>query len=216
MKLLIVGASGVTGEHVCRLAKEAGWEVHAFVRSAAAASRLDTAYEHSMGDPTDPKDVSRAMVGADAVAVCLGISRQTRSPFAKPVSPLDLTSRSVETIVQSMQSLQIRRIVYVSAFGASESWSSIPWWGRVFLGLTQVRHSMIDHTRSEALLARSGLDWTALRPMMLDDSSSPDPAREIKPGDSLLKKVPREALARTVIRALNDRSTFGRPIALVP
>lgn len=216
MRLLIVGASGATGEHVCRLAKEAGWGVHAFVRSETAASRLDPAYEHSMGDPTNPKDVARAMVGAEAVAVCLGISRQTRSPFAKPVSPLDLTSRSVEAIVQSMQSLQIRRIVYVSAFGASESWSSIPWWGRAFLGLTQVRHSMIDHTRSEALLARSGLDWTALRPMMLDDSSSSDPAREMKPGDSLLKKVSREALARSVIQAFKDRSTIGRPVALVP
>lgn len=216
MKLFIAGASGATGEHVCRLAKEAGWDVHAFVRSKAAASRLDPAYEHSVGDPTDPQDVAQAMVGADAVAVCLGISRQTRSPFAKPVSPLDLTSRSVEAILQSMQSLQIRRIVYISAFGASESWSSIPWWGRAFVSLTQVRHSMIDHTRSEAMLASSGLDWTALRPMMLDDSSSSDSAREMKSGDSLLKKVPREALARTVIRALNDRSTLRRPVALVP
>jgi uncharacterized protein YbjT (DUF2867 family) len=75
---------------------------------------------------------------------------------------------------------------------------------------------MVDHTRSEALLARSGLDWTALRPMMLDDASSLDAAREMKPGDSLLKKVSREALARTMIQALNDRSTIGRFVALVP
>jgi uncharacterized protein YbjT (DUF2867 family) len=216
MKLLIVGASGATGEHVCRLAKQVGWRVHAFVRSQAAASRLDQAYEYSIGDPTDPQDVAQAMVGADAVAVCLGISRQTRSPFAKPVSPLDLTSRSVEAIVKTMQSLHIRRIVYVSAFGASESWSFIPWWGRTFLSMTQVRHSMIDHTRSEVVLARSGLEWTALRPMMLDDRLSSDPAREMKPGDSLLKKVPREALARTVVQALNDRSTLRRAVALVP
>jgi uncharacterized protein YbjT (DUF2867 family) len=115
-----------------------------------------------------------------------------------------------------MHAQKTRRIVYVSAFGASESWSSIPWWGRAFLGLTQVRHSMTDHTRSEALLAGSGLDWTALRPMMLEDASSSDAAREMKPGDSLLKKVSREALARTVIKALDDPSTNGRSIALVP
>ena len=216
MKLLVLGASGATGQHVCRLAQEAGWGVHAFVRSQAAASRLDPAHEHSIGDPTDPKDVARAMVDSDAVAVCLGISRRTRSPFATPVSPLDLTSRSVEAVLQAMHAQKTRRIVYVSAFGASESWSSIPWWGRAFLGLTQVRHSMVDHTRSEALLARSGLDWTALRPMMLDDASSLDAAREMKSGDSLLKKVSREALARTVIQALNDHSTIGRSIALVP
>jgi hypothetical protein len=38
----------------------------------------------------------------------------------------------------------------------------------------------------------------------------------MKPGDSLLKKVSREALARTVIKALDDPSTNGRSIALVP
>ena len=216
MKLLVIGASGATGHHVCRLAPESGWTVHAFVRSQTAASRLDSAHELSIGDPTDPEDLARAMVGAEAVAVCLGISRQTRSPFATPVSPLDLTSRSVEAILQAMHSQKTRRIVYVSAFGASESWSSIPWWGRAFLGLTQVRHSMIDHTRSETLLARSGLDWTALRPMMLDDTSCFNAAREMKPGDSLLKKVSREALARTVIQALNNNLTIGRSIALVP
>jgi uncharacterized protein YbjT (DUF2867 family) len=216
MKLLVLGASGATGKHVCRLAQEAGWVVHAFVRSQFAASQLNPAHEHSIGDPTDPKDVARAMVGSDAVAMCLGISRQTRSPFATPVSPLDVTSRSVEAILQAMHAQKTRRIVYVSAFGASESWSSIPWWGRAFLGLTQVRHSMADHTRSEALLARSGLDWTALRPMMLDDASSSAAAREMKSGDSLLKKVSREALARTVIQALSDHSTIGRSIALVP
>lgn len=216
MKLLVLGASGATGQHVCRLAQEAGWVVHAFVRSQSAASRLSPAHEHSIGDPTNPEDVARAMVDSDAVAVCLGISRRTRSPFAKPVSPLDLTSRSVEAVLQAMHARNTRRIVYVSAFGASESWSSIPWWGRAFLGLTQVRHSMTDHTRSEALLAGSGLDWTALRPMMLEDASSSDAAREMKPGDSLLKKVSREALARTVIKALDDPSTNGRSIALVP
>ncbi len=216
MKLIVFGASGATGEHVCHIAHKAGWVVHASIRSHAAASRLDPAYKHSIGDPTDSSYVAQAMVGADAVVVCLGISRQTRSPFSKPVSPLDLTSKSVEAILHSMQLLQIRRIVYVSAFGASESWSSIPWWGRAFLSITQVRHSLTDHTRSETLLARSGLDWTALRPMMLDDSSSSEPAREMKSRDSLLKKVSREALARTVFLVLNDRSTFKRSIALVP
>lgn len=69
---------------------------------------------------------------------------------------------------------------------------------------------MIDHTRRESLLARSGLEWTALRPMMLDDTSGSDPARKMKPGDLLLRRVSRQALARTMVLALNDRSTIGR------
>jgi hypothetical protein len=38
----------------------------------------------------------------------------------------------------------------------------------------------------------------------------------MRQGDSLMSKVSREALARTVLAMLGDRSSFGRAIALVP
>lgn len=148
--------------------------------------------------------------------VCLGISRRTRSPFAPLVSPSDLTSRSVATIVPAMQHAGVRRIVYVSAFGAGDSWDRIPWWGRAFLRVSQVRHSMADHTRSEEILSSCALQWTSLRPMLLDDSPSTLAAREMQPGDSLLAKLSRESLARTIVAALGDRSTYGRAVPLVP
>jgi len=215
MRLVVFGASGATGRHVVSLAAKDGWSVRAVVRSEAQRSTLTGADEPIVGDPTEPDDVARVMGGVDAVAVCLGISRRTRSPFAPLVSPADLTSRSMATIVQAMQREGVRRIVYVSAFGAGDSWPRIPWWGRAFLRLSQVRHSMLDHTRSERLLAGSGLEWTALRPMLLDDAPSAVPAQEMRPGDSLLSKVSRESLARTVMAVLGDPSTHGRAVALV-
>jgi len=181
MRLVVFGASGATGRHVVDLAARAGWSVRAVVRSELQRGVLKGADEVSVGDSTDPDDVARAVKGAGAVAVCLGISRRTRSPFAPLVSPPDLTSRSVAAIVQSMQRAGVRRIVYVSAFGAGESGSLIPWWGRAFLRLSQVRHSMADHTRSEHLLSSSGLAWTALRPMLLDDAPCDLPAQEMQP-----------------------------------
>jgi uncharacterized protein YbjT (DUF2867 family) len=111
---------------------------------------------------------------------------------------------------------EFRKADYVSAFGAGDSWSQIPWWGRAFLRLSQVRHSMADHTRSESLLSSSALDWTALRPMLLDDASGALPAREMRPGDSLLAKLSRESLARTIVAVLGDPSTHGRTVPLVP
>jgi uncharacterized protein YbjT (DUF2867 family) len=211
----VFGASGATGRHVVSLAAKDGWSVRAVVRSETQRSTLTGADESIVGDPTEPDDVAQVMGGADAVAVCLGISRRTRSPFAPLVSPADLTSRSVATIVQAMQHAGVRRIVYVSAFGAGDSWPRIPWWGRAFLQLSQVRHSMVDHTRSEHLLAASSLEWTTLRPMLLDDAPSARPAQEMRPGDSLLSKVSRESLARTIVAVLGDSSMHGRAVALV-
>lgn len=71
-----------------------------------------------------------------------------------------------------------------------------------------------DHARSERLLADSGLDWTALRPMLLDDAPSKQPAEPMRQGDRLLAKVSRESVARTIVQMLGDRSTFGRAIPL--
>ena len=216
MRLVVFGASGATGRHVVNLAAKAGWSVRAVVRSEAQRHALPGAEVSLVGDPTDPDAVATAIGGADAVAVCLGISRRTRSPFAPLVSPPDLTSRSIGAIVRVMQRAGVRRIVYVSAFGAGDSWSQIPWWGRAFLRLSQVRYSMADHTRSERLLSSSALDWTALRPMLLDDASGALPAREMCPGDSLLAKLSRESLARTIVGVLGDPSTYGRAVPLVP
>ena len=216
MRLVVFGASGATGRHVVNLAVKAGWSVRAVVRSEDQRDALTGAEVSLAGDPTDPDAVATAISGADAVAVCLGISRRTRSPFAPLVSPPDLTSRSIGAIVRAMQRAGVRRIVYVSAFGAGDSWSQIPWWGRAFLRLSQVRYSMADHTRSESLLSSSALDWTALRPMLLDDASGALPAREMRPGDSLLAKLSRESLARTIVAVLGDPSTHGRTVPLVP
>lgn len=216
MRLVVFGASGATGRHVVDLAARAGWSVRAVARSEPQRELRRGADEAVVGDPTDPDAVGKAVNGADAVAVCLGISRRTRSPFAPLVSPPDLTSRSVAAIVQAMQRAGVRRIVYVSAFGAGDSGSRIPWWGRAFLRLSQVRHSMADHTRSERLLSGSGLEWTALRPMLLDDAPCDLPAREMRPGDSLLARLSRESLARTIVTMLGDPSTHGRAVALVP
>jgi uncharacterized protein YbjT (DUF2867 family) len=210
-RLVVFGASGATGRQVVALAAAADWQVSGFVRQALPpAARVRWA----IGDPTDIATVADALAGAAAVAVCLGISRRSRSPFAPLVSPPDLTSRALRAILLGMQLHGVRRIVYVSAFGASESWARIPPWGRAFIRASRVRYSIADHTRSEALLMQSGLDWTALRPMMLDDTPATRPGLPMQPGASLLAKVPRAALARSIVQMLRDRSTFGRAIAL--
>lgn len=211
MTLVVFGASGATGRHVLAVARASGLDVRAVVRAGASASVPGPRVE---ADVLDPASVADAIRDASAVVVCLGISRRSRSPFAPLVSPADLTSRAVAAIVLAMRRAGVRRIVHVSAFGAGDSWHQIPWWGRGFIRLCNVRHSIADHGRCEQILAASGLDWTALRPMMLDDRPSARPAREMASGDSLLVKVPREALARRIVATLADRTTIDRAIAL--
>ena len=215
MKLAVFGASGATGRHLVRLAAASGMTISALVRSSASGSAIDGAKMLVIGDPTEPEDAAATLKGAQAVAVCLGISRRSRSPFAPLISPPDLTSRATAAILTAMQGEGVRRIIYVSAFGAGDSWKKLPSWGRAFINVSQVKHSMVDHTRSEGLLAASGLDWTALRPMVLDDKPSNEAARPMEEGDSLFSRVSREALARTILEMRDDPSTHQQAIPLV-
>jgi uncharacterized protein YbjT (DUF2867 family) len=213
-RLVVFGASGATGRQVVALAAAAGWEVCAVVRTQSPALPTAPRIRWTVGDPTDPAAVADALAGATAVAGCLGISRRSRSPFAPLMSPPDLTSRALRAILLGMELHGVRRLIYVSAFGAGDSWREIPLWGRAFIRASRVRYSIADHTCSEALLAASGRDWTALRPMLLDDAPADHPARPMRPGDSLLTKVPRAALARCIVQLLHERASFARALAL--
>ena len=213
MKLVIFGASGATGRHLVRLAVQEGHQVVVCVRPDKANSFLPEQQCLTV-EPDNQSQVREALMGADAVAVCLGISRKSRSPFASIVSPTDLTSRSMAIIIAAMSELNVRRIVYLSAYGAGASWKCIPWWGRIFIRISNIHYSIDDHTRSEQLLVNTNLEWTVLRPMMLNELPSNQSARKMQAKDSLLTKIPREAVARTFLNVLCDQSTFKCAIAL--
>jgi hypothetical protein len=51
--------------------------------------------------------------------------------------------------------------------------------------------------------------------MFLDDTPSVEPARVMQEGDSLFARVSREALARTILGILADKSTHAKAIPLV-
>src|SRR5690348_12573323 len=98
MKLLVLGASGLTGSWLTRLSAQAGHEVTALVRSAA---RLDApaGVRVIRGEVLDPATLSSALEGQDAVASCLGIRRAGKAPWSALLSPSDFMTRVAELLV---------------------------------------------------------------------------------------------------------------------
>lgn len=212
MNIVVLGASGGTGREVVRQAENRGWNVKAQVRRINPIDSWQKGTSVLVGDPLDKQFVQQLVTGADAVIVALGIARKTRSPFAPLTSPTDLTSQSVANVLAAMQKGAVRRIIYISAFGAGDSWRMIPWWGRLFVRLSNVRYSIDDHTRSESLMVASALDWTALRPMMLAEGDRDASAKRMQPGDSLMVKVPKSALAKFALDTVNDLTSLRKAV----
>lgn len=213
IRIVTFGASGATGQHVIRLGDGAGHNMVAVTRTAPPLTdRLGGAAV--IPRFSDAAAVRQALTGADAVVVALGIRRRSRSPVAPLVSAPDTCTAALRVIVPAMVSANVKRLVYISAHGVGESWAMIPWWAKPFITATNARFSYADHSGAEAIIRKSGLDWTILRPTILTDEPG-FPARPMNPDDSGLLKVSRIELARFALAEAARPAGGGRCISLI-
>jgi uncharacterized protein YbjT (DUF2867 family) len=161
MKILVLGATGATGRLIVSKAVSKGYEVTALVRSKAKAIDLAGA-ELVEGDVRDPATLTRAIAGCDAVVSSLGTAM---SPFRE----VTLLSTATRALVSVMAQQNIRRLVCITGLGAGDSRGHGGFFfDRLFLPL-MLRKVYEDKDRQEDAIRASTLDWTIVRPTVLND-----------------------------------------------
>ncbi|MGO4135970.1 NAD(P)-dependent oxidoreductase [Rhizobium brockwellii] len=161
MKILVLGATGATGRLIVGKAIAKGYEVVALVRSQAKAVDLAGA-ELVEGDARDPAALTRAIAGCDAVVSSLGTAM---SPFRE----VTLLSTATRALVGVMEQQNIRRLVCITGLGAGDSRGHGGFFfDRLFLPL-MLRKVYEDKDRQEDAIRVSTLDWTIVRPTVLND-----------------------------------------------
>ncbi|BAB47869.1 SDR family oxidoreductase [Mesorhizobium japonicum] len=161
MKILVLGATGATGRLIVAKAIAEGHNVVALVRSKAKAKDL-TGAELVEGDARDTAALTRAIAGCDAVVSSLGTAM---SPFRE----VTLLSTATRALVGVMEQQNIRRLVCITGLGAGDSRGHGGFFfDRVLLPL-MLRKVYEDKNRQEDAIRASTLDWTIVRPMVLND-----------------------------------------------
>jgi putative NADH-flavin reductase len=158
MKLLILGATGATGLQVVAQAVERGHTVTAFVRSTGQLERFGDRIAVIRGNLLDPAEVAVALAGQEAVLSAFG----PRLPISK--ADADLLQRFAVALTRGMQKGGIRRVVIEStAFLFKDAvFPPAHLFGRLFFpGVVR------DAGEMERIVAKSGLDWTLVRPPQL-------------------------------------------------
>lgn len=216
MKVLVVGGSRGTGAAVVDELAERGHVVTAYARSAGGGSqgREEVRYvagevRYVAGDVLDPDALSKAMVGQDAVAVTLGIPD---NPFrvrltGRASSPLDIRSSGTSAVIDAMREHGVRRLVVQSVYGIGETYAQLPFGLKLFFSLA-IRPQVRDHERQEQLVRESGLDWTILRPVVLNDEPAAFPPHVGMDDRVRSMKVSRQQVADVTADAL-DREEFA-------
>jgi putative NADH-flavin reductase len=161
MRIAVFGASSGIGRELVLQARTAGHHAVAVarsIRSEPAASLTPV-----KGSVLDPGVADRAVVGADAVAWCVGVN--TLGPaFLRTVTVFSAGTRRV---IEVMKNAGVSRLVVITGIGAGESrghggllyeWIGLP----LILGAIYA-----DKDRQEAIVKASGLNWTIVRPTLL-------------------------------------------------
>ena len=198
MKLVVLGANGGTGRLVLKAALAGGMEVTAVVR----ADHKRPKQQHPnlktvVGDPCDPAFLKTVLCGQDALISTLG----GRAPTKAATS---VYYRSADAIVEAAWDTGVKRVLVTS--------TALLFPEQTLLG--QILRYLVPNVvrsaeRMEQVLKNSSLDWTAARAGFLNDSDDPEyrAERNALPKDGTA--VPRSALARFLIDAVQNPATNG-------
>jgi len=160
VKLVVLGATGGTGLEIVRRAIEHGHSVTAFVRSPERLKPFQDRITVTQGDLLNDAELERVIQGHDAVVSAFG----PRVPVSK--ADANLLQRFAVALTSAMLRAEVRRVVVESvAFLFKDS--IIP--PAYLLGRMLFPGTVADSSAMEDVFARSGLDWTIVRPPELTD-----------------------------------------------
>ena len=205
--ILVLGGTGFIGRHVCEQLQRAGHTMTVPTRQAKRADcvrHLPLLTVH-IANIHDPEVLTRLVTGHDAVINLVAILHGNESAFERAHVTL------AKTIAQACQASGVRRLVHVSALGASAE------------GPSMYQRSK---ARGEAVLQAAGLDLTVLRPSVVFGEGDRFmnlfgslqklvPLVPLAGADTRFQPVWVEDVATAVLHALSQPDTIGQTVELV-
>ncbi len=169
--ILILGATGRTGELAVKYALEKGFAITALVRNPDKITMQSNQLTIIKGSPTSIDDVRKAMKDCQyVISLMSALSDKESFSFKKIAAPQTL-KKTMQNVIAVMKENNMRRVMTLSSIGAGDSYPYAPWFMKLMMKLTNFRLVFEDHNAQEELLMQSGLDWTIARPVGLSNET---------------------------------------------
>jgi putative NADH-flavin reductase len=209
MRLAIFGASGATGRELVAQALERGHRVSAFVRTLGKLQKKDGEPEIVLGDVANAVAVARANSGSDAVLSALGVGQKLKHDPA--------VIQGIANIVKAMEQSGPFRLIYLSFLGVTESRDQVGFLLGKIAARFIVKNEVADHEEKEAIIRRSNLDWTIVRPPGLTNGRHTGVYRDgvdIRTR-SLVPMISRADVAEFMLNQVSDRTYLRKAVAIM-
>ena len=201
MKVLVVGANGQIGRHVCQLLHEKdNVSVRAMVRREEQAEAFKSqGIEAVVADLEGPvSSLVSAMQSCDAIVFTAGSGGHTGADKTLLVD-LDGAVKTIEAAEQA----GVRRYIMVSAHQAHqrENWNP------------KIKHYYVAKHYADRMLTLSDLDYTIIRPGGLLNTPA---SGKVSLAENLERgSISREDVALTIVALLNAENTYRQSYDLI-
>lgn len=166
MRILVVGATGPTGQQIVEQGLAQGHEVTALVRNPDKLEMQHNSLQIMKGDILDSGSLETAVQQQQAVISSLGTKKIS-------LEPVTLFSEGTKNLLQAMELHSVKRLICITGIGAGDSKGHGGFlYDKLILPLV-LRRIYDDKDRQEAEIRRSNLNWTIVRPGLLTN----EPAR---------------------------------------
>ena len=204
MKTLIIGAHGKVGQRIARLMQASNdFEPTAFIRKEEQKPLFEKMKVPTVVESLEntPEALEKVIKNYDAVVFTAGSGGSTG---ADKTMEIDLDG-AIKTIHAASQT-GVKRYVMVGASHADDR----SFWGKV----EGMKPYYIAKHYADKELQRSDLDFTILRPVTLTDDEEAGTVMMSTDPEKVNSKIPRQAVAETVLEVLNNKNTFGKIIEM--
>ncbi|MBD2755548.1 NAD(P)-dependent oxidoreductase [Spirosoma validum] len=159
MQILVVGATGGTGQQAVEQALQRGHYVTAFVRDPAKLTIQHPNLTVEIGDVLKPETILPAVRRQDAVFCALG---------SKPGQKDEAVARGTINLMDAMKLSGVRRLLVVSSLGVGTSYEEAPLPSKLIIK-TLLSGAIDEKEKQEQAVRESNLDWIIARPTRLTD-----------------------------------------------
>ncbi len=193
MKVLVIGATGLTGNHLLKHLLRDGHDVTAFVRDPAKLEIKHLHLDIAQGEARDVASLERATKGQYAVMSAFG---------PRSLKKDDLQEVFMRNLVSAMTKNGVKCLVNLSAMGAGDSRQGSPFIMRKVILPLFLGRVFEDKEKGEVHLFGSNLDYINVRPGRLTNGPARGGTKASLHYDGLKPFMSREDLAIFMITQL--------------
>lgn len=197
MKVLLVGANGQIGHQVVEKLKDKGHDPVAMVRKEEQTKQFeDKGIDTVLGDLE--KDFSHAFEGVDTVVFAAGSGGSTGPDMTIVIDQ----EGAIET-VDNAKNAGVKHFVIVSSMGADAPKEA-----------DNIKHYMYAKHRADEHLKASGLDYTIIRPGMLQNDGGTGKV-SLSEDNQDFGNVQREDVASVIVQAVDTNKAENKVYTLL-